>query len=143
MRGVLWNMMMSMSAGWFFVVASEAVSVSNQQILLPGIGSYIAVAIKTANLHAILYAIIAMLVVILFYDQLIFRPLVAWAEKFKAEQMGDEHEARSWVTDMLHRTRLLRYLGLKMNLLFNGCVNASIFLSKPMQVRPANHVSYD
>src|SRR5258708_40026438 len=62
MPGLLWNMMMSMSAGWFFVVYSEAVSVSQQQILLPGIGSYIAVAISTMNLHAISYAIITMLI---------------------------------------------------------------------------------
>ncbi|MHB1949456.1 MAG: ABC transporter permease [Gammaproteobacteria bacterium] len=143
MPGLLWNMMMSMSAGWFFVVASEAVSVSNQQILLPGIGSYIAIAIQTANLHAILYAIIAMFVVILFYDQLLFRPLVAWAEKFKAEQMGDDHEARSWVTDMLHRTRLLRFLGLKLNSLFDSFVNASIFLSKPKPVRVMKHANYE
>lgn len=140
MPGLLWNMMMSMSAGWFFVVASEAVSVSNQQILLPGIGSYIAVAIKTANLHAILYAIIAMLVVILIYDQLLFRPLVTWADKFKAEQMADEHESRSWVVDMLHRTRLLRFLGIKLNTLFNAFVNMSILLSKPIHGKPMTHV---
>src|SRR5579862_4377499 len=83
MPGLLWNMMMSMSAGWFFVVASEAVSVANQQIMLPGVGSYIAVAINAMDLHAIGYAILTMFVVILIYDQLLFRPLVAWADKFK------------------------------------------------------------
>lgn len=131
MPGLLWNMMMSMSAGWFFVVASEAVSVSNQQILLPGIGSYIAVAIKTANMHAILYAVLTMLIVILIYDQLLFRPLVAWAEKFKTEQIGDEHEARSWIINLLHRTRLLRYLGMKLTHLFDAFVNMAPLRSKP------------
>ncbi len=121
--GLLWNMMVSMSAGWFFVVASEAISVANQQILLPGIGSYIAVAIQEANLQAIFYAIMTMFVVILLYDQILFRPLVAWAEKFKAENIASQREVRSWLMSMLQRTRLVRYGGAKINLLWNAFVN--------------------
>lgn len=123
--GLLWNMMVSMSAGWFFVVASEAISVANQQILLPGIGSYIAIAIKQADLKAIGYAIFAMFVVILLYDQILFRPLVAWAEKFKAENIASEREARSWLMNMLQRTRLMRYWGEKLTRLWDGFVNIS------------------
>jgi len=70
--------MMSMSAGWFFVVASEAISVGNTVVTLPGIGSYIALAIDQRDLGAVGRAIAVMLVVILIYDQLLFRPLVAW-----------------------------------------------------------------
>jgi NitT/TauT family transport system permease protein len=131
MPGLLWNMMMSMSAGWFFVVASEAVTVSNQQILLPGIGSYIATAIATANVRAIWYAILAMFIVILLYDQILFRPLVAWADKFKAEQVSQDKEINSWASDIFHRTRMLRYFG---NWVANFCdaiVNLKIFRSKP------------
>lgn len=131
MPGLLWNTMMSMSAGWFFVVATEAVSVSNQQILLPGIGSYIAYAIQTMNMAAIGYAILTMFIVILLYDQFLFRPLVAWAEKFKAEHVAAEKEPHSWVIDLLHRTRLLRILGGWLNQLFNRIVNFSWFQSKP------------
>ncbi|MEO8402856.1 MAG: ABC transporter permease subunit [Gammaproteobacteria bacterium] len=131
MPGLLWNMMMSMSAGWFFVVASEAVTVSNQQILLPGIGSYIAYAIQSANMPAIGYAILTMFIVILIYDQFLFRPLVAWSEKFKAEQVAHEREAHSWLVDLLHRTRLLRFFGSKLNHLFDSLVNFSLFRSKP------------
>lgn len=131
MPGLLWNTMMSMSAGWFFVVASEAVSVSNQDILLPGIGSYIAVAIRSADMHAIGYAILTMFVVILIYDQLLFRPLVAWAEKFKAEQVGQDREVHSWLVDLFHRTRLLRSLGSKITVWLDAIVNISIFRSKP------------
>ncbi|SRR5579883_256935 len=130
MPGLLWNTMMSMSAGWFFVVASEAVSVANQDILLPGIGSYIALAIKAMNMKAIFYAIITMLIVILIYDQLLFRPLVAWAEKFKAEQVGEDREVRSWVIDLFHRTRLLRIVGQKFNQLFDGFVNFALFRTR-------------
>lgn len=131
MPGLLWNMMLSMSAGWFFVVASEAVSVANQQILLPGIGSYIATAIMQADVHAILYAILAMFIVILLYDQIIFRPLIAWSDKFKAEQVSQDKEVHSWVVDMLHRTRLLRLLGTLFANLFDAFVNISFFRSKP------------
>ena len=131
MPGLLWNMMLSMSAGWFFVVASEAVSVANQQILLPGIGSYIATAISRADVHAIWYAILAMLIVILIYDQILFRPLIAWADKFKAEQISQDKEVNSWLINMLHRTRMLRSLGNKMAHLFDAFVNISLFRSKP------------
>jgi len=83
--GLIWNAMMSMSGGWFFVVASEAISVGDKHATLPGIGSYISVAIQQKDLGAIGWAILAMLAVILLYDQLLFRPLVAWADRFKFE----------------------------------------------------------
>lgn len=136
MPGLLWNMMMSMSGGWFFVVASEAVSVANQQIMLPGIGSYIALAIQSSDMHAIGYAIITMFVIILIYDQLLFRPLVAWAEKFKSEQVATEQEARSWLINLLHRTRFLRYLGIKLKHSFDRVVNVSFLRSKPISRLP-------
>jgi NitT/TauT family transport system permease protein len=127
MPGLLWNTMMSMSAGWFFVVASEAISVSNQQILLPGIGSYIAMAIEAADLRAIGYAILTMFIVIMIYDQLLFRPLVAWAEKFKSDPEPSEREPRSWMINFLNRTRFLRYLGGKIEQAFEAMVNISFF----------------
>ena len=65
MPGLIWNTMMSMSGGWFFVVASEAITVGNTTITLPGIGSYIALAIKHENLAAIGWAVLAMLLVII------------------------------------------------------------------------------
>ena len=78
MPGLVWNMMMSMSGAWFFVVASEAITVGDKTITLPGIGSYVAIAIDHKSLPAVGWSILAMTVVILLYDQLIFRPLVAW-----------------------------------------------------------------
>ena len=108
MPGLLWNMMMSMSGGWFFVVASEAISVSNQSIRLPGIGSYIALAIEARDLHAIGLAIGAMALGIVLVDQLLFRPLVAWGQKFKFEEDGASEPARSWLLAWLRRTRGVR-----------------------------------
>ena len=107
MPQLIWNMMMSMSGSWFFVVASEAISVGNTTITLPGVGSYIALAIEHRDLAAVGYAIVTMLIVILIYDQLLFRPLVAWADRFRFEQEAGVLPPNSWVLDVLRRSRLV------------------------------------
>jgi NitT/TauT family transport system permease protein len=112
MPGLVWNTMMSMSGGWFFVVASEAITVGNTTITLPGIGSYVALAIEKQNLPAIGYALLAMLFVILAYDQLLFRPVVAWADKFRFEQTASSDAPESWMLDLFRRTRALKFLSL-------------------------------
>jgi NitT/TauT family transport system permease protein len=106
--GLVWNMMMSVSGGWFFVVASESISVAGQSIMLPGIGSYIALAIQERDLAAIGWAIVAVLAAILAYDQLFFRPLVAWADKFKFEQNTGEDTPQSWLLTLMQRARFFR-----------------------------------
>ena len=111
MPGLLWNMMMSMSGGWFFVVASEAISVSNQNIKLPGVGSYIALAIEQRDLGAIGFAIGGMLVGIVLYDQLFFRPLLAWADKFRFEEGSSESAPTSWLLTWMRRTDAMSALG--------------------------------
>ncbi|MBC3870384.1 ABC transporter permease [Undibacterium oligocarboniphilum] len=108
MPGLLWNMMMSMSGGWFFLVAAEAISVAGQDIKLPGIGSYIAVAIEAKNGPAIAWAIAAMLTGILLYDQLFFRPLLAWADKFRFEESQGETAQQSWLLDWMRNSRWVR-----------------------------------
>jgi len=110
MPQLIWNMMVSMSGSWFFVVASEAISVGNTTVTLPGIGSYIALAIEQKNLAAVGWAIGSMLVVILLYDQLLFRPLVAWADRFRFEQQAGTLAPRSWVLDVLRRSRIVAML---------------------------------
>ena len=115
MPSLLWNMMMSMSGGWFFVVASEAISVSNQNIKLPGIGSYIALAIEQQNLSAIGWAIGAMLFGILLYDQLFFRPLVAWADKFRFEESSSATAQDSWLLTWLNRTSWIEIIANKLS----------------------------
>lgn len=127
MPGLLWNAMLSMSASWVFLVASEAIPVMHQNITLPGIGSYIALAISHANKTAILYAIIAMFVVIFLYDQLLFRPLVAWAEKFKAEENASEVVHESWVLDLFHRAEFFQFIGYYLTLLGDFIVNIKYF----------------
>jgi NitT/TauT family transport system permease protein len=103
---LVWNMMMSVSGGWFFVVASEAITVSGQSILLPGVGSFIATAIAQRDLAAIGDAVLVMFVVILLYDQLLFRPLIAWSRKFLGEPSAETDNLRPWFLIVLQRARL-------------------------------------
>ena len=123
MPGLLWNAMISMSGSWVFLVASEAISVAHQDILLPGIGSYISVAISQANSHALWAVIITMFIVIFLYDQIIFRPLVAWSEKFKANDEESEDEAQSWLLDLFHRTAFFVHCGQWLSMFAERIVN--------------------
>ena len=115
MPALVWNMMLSMSGGWFFVVASESITVGHTSVALPGVGSYIALAIEQKNLVAIGWAILTMLIVILLYDQLLFRPLVAWVDRFKVEQEPDERVPDSWALTMMRRSRLIQAATLAFN----------------------------
>lgn len=108
MPGLVWNTMMSMSGGWFFVVASEAITVGSTTITLPGIGAYVSTAISERDLAAVAWSVAAMLVIILIYDQILFRPLVAWAEKFRFEQSAGAPPPRSWVLDLVKRAHLFQ-----------------------------------
>ncbi len=108
MPGLVWNMMMSMSGAWFFVVASEAITVGDQTITLPGIGSYVSVAIDQRDLGAVGWAIVAMTIVILIYDQLMFRPMVAWSDKFRFELTSAQTVPESWLLNVIRRTRAMR-----------------------------------
>jgi NitT/TauT family transport system permease protein len=105
---LIWNTMMSMSGGWFFVVASEAIAVGDTRINLPGIGSWLALAIERKDIGAVGMAVATMAIVILLYDQLIFRPIVAWADKFRFEQTAAQERPSSWAYDLVRRTQLIR-----------------------------------
>jgi len=104
---LVWNAMMSMSGGWFFVVASEAITVGHTNVALPGLGSWLALAIERQNFPAIWLAVGAMAVVILIYDQLVFRPVVAWADRFRFEQTAGSDQPKSWAYDLFRATRIL------------------------------------
>ena len=108
MPGLIWNTMMSMSGGWFFVVAAEAITVGDTTIALPGVGSYIAKANDAGDWSAIGAAVLTMGIVILLYDQLLFRPIVAWAAKFRVELSVSEDVESSWVLNLIKRTYWLR-----------------------------------
>src|SRR6201984_504331 len=134
MPGLIWNTMMSMSGGWFFVVASEAITVGNTTATLPGIGSYVALGIEKQDLAAIGYAILTMLLVIIAYDQLLFRPIVAWADKFRFEQTASGDAPTSWMLDLFRRTRALRALTYPFGAINKAISNLRIAL--PTVLRP-------
>jgi NitT/TauT family transport system permease protein len=144
MPGLIWNTMMSMSGGWFFVVASEAITVGNTTVTLPGIGSYVALGIQKQNLPAIGYAILAMLLVIIAYDQLLFRPVVAWADKFRFEQTASGSAPASWMLDLFRRTRALRALSYPfaaMNkVISNWHLTIPAILKRPQKSGPPSRV---
>jgi NitT/TauT family transport system permease protein len=108
--GLMWNSMMSFGGGWFFVAQSEAISVLNKNIKLPGLGSYMAAAVEAGDGRAAIYAIVAMIVTIVVMDQLLWRPLVAWAEKFKLEQTEGKDNPTSWMLNVLRHSYLLAWL---------------------------------
>lgn len=139
MPGLIWNTMMSMSGGWFFVVASEAITVGNTTVTLPGIGSYVALGIEKQNLPAIGYAILTMLLVIIAYDQLLFRPVVAWADKFRFEQTASASAPTSWMLDLFRRTRALRALSLPFSALNKIISNLHIAVPMPWKIKSGGH----
>ena len=111
-HSLIWNSMMSFGGGWFFVAQSEAISVMNKDIKLPGLGSYMASAIERGDNHAALLAVAAMLFIILMSDQLIWRPLLVWADKFKIELTESGLTPTSWVYNLLRGTYVFTWLGL-------------------------------
>jgi NitT/TauT family transport system permease protein len=132
MPPLIWNMMMSMSGGWFFVVAAEAIDLGNTKVTLPGVGSYVALAIAQRNLGAIGWAIAAMFVVILVFDQLLFRPLIASADWFRLEQEAGLTPSNSWALTMMRRSRLLGVV----SRLFVGFLNIGAKSRKPIVIAP-------
>ncbi|SDW19509.1 MULTISPECIES: ABC transporter permease subunit [unclassified Variovorax] len=109
-HSLIWNSMMSFGGGWFFVAQSEAISVMNKDIKLPGLGSYMVQAISNGDRTAALWAVVAMIVLILASDQLVWRPLLAWADKFKIELTGSTTPATSWVYNLLRGAYLFTWI---------------------------------
>ena len=129
MPGLIWNMMMSMSGAWFFVVASEAITVGDQSFNLPGVGAFLAQAIAQKHLASIAWVIVTMTLVILAYDQLLFRPLVAWADKFRMDNTSSGKAPQSWLLDLIRRTRLIHQLLVPLGRLFSGAARIPLRLT--------------
>ncbi len=134
--GLVWNMMMSMSGGWFFVVASEAISVGNDQYTLPGIGAFLSMAIDKKDIGAVAWAVGTMALVILLYDQLMFRPIVAWADKFRVELVAAQRIPKSWVLDLIRRTQLVSMIGNLLGRLTGAFSGSLTLLSRQIPEAP-------
>ena len=109
--GLVWNSMMSMAGGWFFLMITESFVLGDKDFRLPGIGSYMSVAVAKGDVRAMLWAIVAMVTMIVLLDQLLWRPVVVWAQKFRVEEGSDEQSSSSWFYDWLRRSSIIDWLG--------------------------------
>jgi len=105
--GLIWNSMMSVAGGWFFLIACEMFTLKDRDLRLPGLGSYLQTAANVGNTRAIVWGLVVMIGVIVLMDQLIWRPVIAWAEKFKFEQVESAAAPGSPVLEFLRRSRVL------------------------------------
>jgi NitT/TauT family transport system permease protein len=105
--GLVWNSMMSVAGGWFFLMACEMFVLGNRDLRLPGLGSYLQTAANAGDTRAIIWGVAVMVAVIVVIDQAIWRPVIAWSEKFKVEQVEASETHRSPVLDLLRRSKIL------------------------------------
>src|SRR5438270_201780 len=111
MIGLVWNSMMSMAGGWFFLMITESFVLGSKDFRLPGIGSYMSVAVARGDVRAMVWAIIAMVLMIVILDQLLWRPVVVWSQKFRVEEGASEEIASSWFYDFLRHSMTLEWIG--------------------------------
>jgi len=104
--GLVWNSMMSMAGGWFFLMICESYRLGEKDFRLPGLGSYMSVAVEQGRWDAMLWALLAMAIMIIGLDQLLWQPLAVWAQRFRMEESAVALPTRSWFLDWLRRTRL-------------------------------------
>lgn len=126
--GLVWNSMMSMAGGWFFLMINEAFVLGDKDFRLPGIGSYMSVAVAQGNTQAMILAIAAMIIMIVVLDQLLWRPVVAWAQKFRLEEGGYEESVSSWFLNWLRRSELVEWV---QNLFARAEAHGHKVVSKP------------
>ncbi len=105
--GLVWNSMMSMAGGWFFLMINEAFQLGHRDFRLPGVGSYMSVAVERGRTDAMIWAVVAMTLMIVILDQLLWRPVVVWSQKFRVEEGGAGEQASSWFLEWLRRSRII------------------------------------
>lgn len=105
--GLVWNSMVSVANGWFFLMASEAFRQGSQDFRLPGVGAYMAVAVDRGDVQAQLYAILTMLLIVVLLDQLVWKPVVAWSQRFQVDETVKVEKHRSWLLRLLRRSELV------------------------------------
>jgi len=108
---LIWNSMMSWAGGWFFLMAAEIFTVGDRDFRLAGLGSYIQTAANEGNVHAVMLGIAVLVLVVVALDQLVWRPILVWADRFKLETVTEEIEPHSWFYDVLHNSRIVRWFG--------------------------------
>ncbi len=149
--GLVWNSMMSVAGGWFFLMACEMFVLGNRDFRLPGLGSFLQTAASHGNTHAILWGVAAMVAVIVLLDQLVWRPIIVWADKFKFEQVESTGTAQTTLLNLIGRASIvLRLYRLTLQPVFNwlsltftlGARRAAETFSAPKQHRARCWIGY-
>lgn len=107
---LIWNSMMSWAGGWFFLIAAETFTVGQKDFSLPGLGSYLYTAAEMGDMRALFWGLAALIMIIVALDQFIWRPLLAWAERFKLQMVASDEPPTSWFYDFISSTRLSGWL---------------------------------
>jgi NitT/TauT family transport system permease protein len=108
--GLVWNSMVSVAGGWFFLMACEMFVLGDRDFRLPGLGSYLQTAASTGNTHGMLWGSVTMILIIVATDQLVWRPVIAWADKFKFEQGESSSRSTSPILYLLRNSNALAWL---------------------------------
>jgi len=127
--GLVWNSMMSMAGGWFFLMVSESFVLGDRDFRLPGLGSYMSSAVAKGDKTAMVWAVAAMTLMIVVLNQFLWRPLAVWSRKFRVEEGGAVETDRSLVLDFLHQSKLVKTLAA-----FAGRLIS--VLARPLEVPP-------
>jgi NitT/TauT family transport system permease protein len=124
--GLIWNSMMSWAGGWFFLMAAEIFAVGKRDFRLPGLGSYLQTAANAGNVPAVLAGLVTLILVIVLLDQLVWRPVLAWADKFKLDLVSGDEPPDSWFLDLLSRSWLVEQIGRRVWAPFTERVDGSL-----------------
>ena len=130
---LIWNSMMSWAGGWFFLMAAEIFTVGQQSFRLPGLGAYLQTAASQGNMGAIGWGLATLIIVILVMDQWIWRPLLAWADRFKIEMLESDTPPTSWFFDLWHNSRLVTWFEHRAVMPVMERFDANIIHSRPME----------
>jgi NitT/TauT family transport system permease protein len=141
--GLLWNSMMSWAGGWFFLMAAEMFQVGSRDFRLPGLGSYLRTAANEGNLSAVLLGLGTLVTVIVLLDQFVWRPLIAWTDKFKLEMVEGDEPPTSWFLNTLRRSWLLEQFGVRIWQPFSEWIDGRSQRRAAAQIRPPEAASAD
>jgi NitT/TauT family transport system permease protein len=139
--GLLWNSIMSWSGGWFFLMAAEIFRVGTRDFRLPGLGSYLQTAANEGDLSAVLWGIGALILVIVLLDQFVWRPLMAWVDKFKVEMVVSGQLPTSWFLEVLSRAWLIEQFGMRVWQPFSEWLDAGLHRRLSQIARPTGSAS--
>jgi NitT/TauT family transport system permease protein len=129
--GLIWNSVMAWAGGWFFLMAAEIFTLGARDFRLPGLGAYLQTAASQGNTQALVIGIGTLIFIIVLLDQLVWQPLLAWAERFKVSQVADDNPATSWFLNSLRRSGLAHFFSQHVFARFNRWLNRT--LNRPPQ----------